>query len=86
VKESFYEELERIFDKFPNYHMKMLLRDFNAKVSREDIYKPTIEKENLHEISNDNGVRVVNFATTKNLTGKSTLLPHRNIHKYICTD
>jgi hypothetical protein len=30
------EELERIFDKFPKYRMKML-RDFNAKVAREDI-------------------------------------------------
>jgi hypothetical protein len=23
VKDSFYEELERIFDKFPKYHMKI---------------------------------------------------------------
>jgi hypothetical protein len=25
VKESFYEELERVFDKFPKYHTKILL-------------------------------------------------------------
>jgi hypothetical protein len=25
VKDSFHEELERIFDKFPKYHMKILL-------------------------------------------------------------
>jgi hydroxypyruvate isomerase len=60
VKDSFYEELERIFDKFPKYRMKILLEDFNAKVGREDIFKPTIENESLHEISNDNGVTVVN--------------------------
>jgi hypothetical protein len=42
VKDSFYEEVERVFDKFPKYHMKILLRDFNAKVGREDIFKPTI--------------------------------------------
>jgi hypothetical protein len=30
VKDSFYEELERVFDKFPKYHIKMLLGDFNA--------------------------------------------------------
>jgi hypothetical protein len=46
--------------------MKILLRDFNAKVGREDIFKPTIGNESLHEINNDNGVRVVNFATSKN--------------------
>jgi hypothetical protein len=32
VKDSFYEELERIFDKFLKYHMEILLGDFNAKV------------------------------------------------------
>jgi hypothetical protein len=30
VKDSFYKELERVFDKFPKYHMKILLGDFNA--------------------------------------------------------
>jgi hypothetical protein len=65
VKDSFNEELERIFDKFPKYHMKILLGDLNAKVGREDIFKLTIGNESLHEISNDNGVIVVNFATSK---------------------
>jgi hypothetical protein len=41
VKDSFYEELERVFDKFPKYHMK-LLGDFNAKEGKEDIFKPKI--------------------------------------------
>jgi hypothetical protein len=48
--------------------MKILLWDFNAKVGREDIFKPTFENEILQEISNDNGVRVVNFETSKDLT------------------
>jgi hypothetical protein len=65
--------------------MKILLRDFNAKVGREDIFKPTIGNESLHEISNDNGVRLVTFATSKNLRVKSTMFPHRNIHKYTWT-
>jgi hypothetical protein len=46
-----------------------LLVDFSA----EDIFKPTIEIKILNEISNNNGVRVVNFATSKNLTVKSTM-------------
>jgi hypothetical protein len=33
MKDSYYEELERVFDKFPKYLMKILLGDFNAKVS-----------------------------------------------------
>jgi exonuclease III len=55
VKGSFYEELERVFDKFPKYHTKILLGDFNAKAGKEDIFKPTIGIESLHEISSDNG-------------------------------
>jgi hypothetical protein len=72
VKGSFYEEFYRVFDKFPKYHMKILLEDFNAKVGREDIFKQAIGNGNLHEISNDNAVWIVNFTTFKNLTVPST--------------
>jgi hypothetical protein len=85
VKDSFYEELAHVFDQFPRYDMKILLSDFNAKVGREDIFKPTIRNDSSHEISNDNGVRVVNFATSKNLVVKSTMFPHCSIHKYTGT-
>jgi exonuclease III len=81
VKDRFYEKLEHAFDKFPNYHTKIMLGDFNAKVRREDIFKPTIGNESLYEISNNNGVRVINFATSKTLTVKSTMFPHYKIHK-----
>jgi hypothetical protein len=47
---SFYEELEEVFDQFPGYHMKILMRDFNAKVGRE---------ESLHEASNDNSFKKI---------------------------
>jgi hypothetical protein len=54
-------------------------------VGRKDTFKPTIGNESSHEISNDKGVRVVNFATSKNLVVNSTMFPHRNIHKYTWT-
>jgi len=59
-KESFYEELEQVFDHLPKYHTKMLLGEFNAKVGRKNIFNPTIEQERLHQDNNDNGVRLVN--------------------------
>jgi hypothetical protein len=74
-RKNFYQELERMLNKFPKYHMNVLLGDLNAK-KRQDI------NESLHEISSDNGVRVINFDTTKNLGVKSTMFLHRNIHKY----
>jgi hypothetical protein len=44
-----------------------MLADLNAEVVWEDIFKPTVGNEILHETSDGNGVRVVNFATTGNL-------------------
>ena len=51
-------------------------------MGRVNIFKPTIGQESLYQDSNDNGVRLVNFATSKNLVVKSTMFTHRNIHKY----
>jgi hypothetical protein len=62
--------------------MKILLGDLKAKVGGENIFKPTFGNESLHQDINDNGVRIVNFATSKNLVVKSTMFQHRNIHKY----
>jgi hypothetical protein len=61
VQDNFCDELESVFDKFPKYLMKV----FSAKVVREDIFNPIIGNDSLHEISTDNGVRIVNFATLK---------------------
>jgi len=47
--------------------MKILLGDFNEKEGRENIFKPT---ESLHWDSNDKGVRIVNFATSKHVIVK----------------
>ena len=55
-KDSFYEELEQVFDHFPRYRMKILLGDFNVKVGRENIFKTIIGNDSLHQDSNDNGV------------------------------
>jgi len=79
-KTSIYEELEQVSDRFPKYHMKILLGDFNAKLGREDIFKPTIGNERVCKDSNGNGVRIVNFAILKNLAVKSKIFPHQNIN------
>jgi hypothetical protein len=84
-KDCFYEELDRGFDHYPKHHMTIFFVDFNAKLWRKDILKPTIGNESLLQSSNDNGVRTVNFATPKNLVVKSTMFPHRKIHKHTWT-
>jgi len=66
---------------FPKYYMKILL----AEVGRENILKPTIGNESVHQDNSDNGVRIVNFATSKNLVFKLKMFQHPNIHKYTWT-
>jgi hypothetical protein len=41
--------------------MKILLGDFNAKVGRENVFKSTVGNDSLHQDSNDDGIRIVNF-------------------------
>jgi len=42
-------------------------------VGRENIFKPTIGNKSLHQDGNNNGVRLLNVATSKNLVVKSWL-------------
>ena len=48
----------------------------------ENIFKPTTVNDSLHQNSNDNGGRTVNFAASKNLAVKSMMYLHWDIHKY----
>jgi hypothetical protein len=73
IKDNFYDELDSVFNKFP------------VKVPKEKNFNPPAGNEALHNISNDNGVRAVKFATSNILTIESTMFSHRNIHKHAWT-
>jgi len=64
-KDRLNEELEYVFDHFPEYRMEILLGDFNAKLGLDYIFKPTTGNESLRQDSNDNDVRIVNFTHQK---------------------
>jgi len=84
-KDRFYKELQQVFDHFSKLHIRILLGDFKEKLGRQDILKPTIGNDSVHQDINDNGVRTVNLATSKNLVLKCTMFSHRNIHKHTWT-
>jgi hypothetical protein len=39
MEDSFYEVLEHVFGKFPKYHTKIWLGDFNTNIGREDSFQ-----------------------------------------------
>jgi len=80
-KDAFYEDLDRIYDKPPGNVIKIILSDLNAMCGKETQFQPTIGKESMHNISNDNGMRIISFASTKSMVISSTTFPHKKIHK-----
>jgi hypothetical protein len=81
IKNEFYDSLDMLYNSLPADKPKIVIRDFNAKIGKEMIYKPTIGSESLYVESNDNGYKLISFAAAKNMTISSTCFPHKNIHK-----
>ena len=54
-KESFYDLLQKTYEESPSYDVKIVIGDMNAQVGKEEMYHPTIGKQSLHEVTNDNG-------------------------------
>jgi len=60
--------------------IKIILGDFNAKVGKESIYKPTIGNESLHNEINNNRIKMIHFAISIGLNVIITTFPHKDIH------
>jgi len=53
----------------------------NVKVGKKVAFRPVIGSHSLHNISNDNGLRLIDLATERGLVVKCTMFPHKIIHK-----
>lgn len=80
-KEGFYSDLESVYNQCPKHDIKIIIGDMNAKIGQENIYRPTIGKYSLHNISNDNGTRLIDCAASLGMSIVSTYFQHRRIHK-----
>jgi len=56
--------------------------DLNAQIEQEERYKPVVGKHSLHERSNDNVVKLINFALSRGMNISSTQFPRKNIYKH----
>ena len=61
--------------------MKTLFRDYNENVGVENIFKPTIGIESLHQDINDIGVRIVSFSATNFLVLRARRSYIETFHK-----
>jgi hypothetical protein len=77
VKKDFYNLLEQNIDQIANSDFKVILGDFNAKVGKEHLYKATIDNKNLHNETNNNRIRMIQFAISKCFNVRSTTIPHK---------
>jgi hypothetical protein len=57
--------------------------DLDAKIGKEDIYRPTTVKYSGTTKSNDNGITLINSASSQNMVIGSTMFDHKDIHKII---
>lgn len=80
-KDAFYGILEEEVNKLPQYDIKIVIGDANAKVGREEIWTEVAGKESLHESTNENGLRLLTFASSANMKICSTMFPRKQIHK-----
>jgi hypothetical protein len=81
IKAALYEKLENTYNQIPRSDVKIILHDFNAKIGREEQYKSITEEHSKHNVSNNNGLRVIDVAAGKNTRICSTFFLHSNIHK-----
>ena len=70
---------------FPKYNITILLGYINAKIARKDIFKQTIGNKALHQVTKDNGVRILKLRHIKISGCYEHDIPARNIHTYTWT-
>ena len=81
-KDKFYGALSDTFDELPRHDLKLLLGDFNAKITSDRYGCESVNGgKSLHITSNDNGIRFVDFCAANELSIGGTLFQHKDNHK-----
>jgi hypothetical protein len=75
AKDAFYEQLT-----CPKNDVKLVMGDANAKVGKKTVHQPTIGRHIPHKSTNENGLRLIDFAAGRQMAIKSTYFMHKRIH------
>ena len=83
AKDVFYEQVQNILDKIPKHNLVILMGDWNAKIGdQQDGEGGVVGCHGLHGERSENGECFVQLCTSNNVVITTTLLPHKDIHKY----
>ena len=67
--------------KISKYDAIITVGDFNAKLGKEQLYKDIIGRHSLHDVTNNNGLRLVQYATTNNFKVLTTWFARKETWK-----
>ncbi|XP_039447421.1 craniofacial development protein 2-like [Culex pipiens pallens] len=81
-KDAFYEQLNWTYNSCPKHDVKDVIGNFNAQVGQEEEFRPVIGKFSAHVRTNENDLRLIDFATSKNMAVRSTCFQHNLRDKY----
>ena len=75
--ERFYNKLSDVCDKTPRNDALIPLGDFNAKNGKKHSNRRVTGRHTLHDITSENGEKLVQLAIAHNLETSSTKFQHR---------
>lgn len=79
------EELDDKYFSCPKNDVNIVLGNLNWKVGREAEFKRKIRRHGLHDTSNENGLRALNFSDEHIMVISSTLFPRNIMYKMTWT-
>lgn len=80
-KDSLYEQLTSVFAEVPRCDIKIIIGDFNAKLGKEKEIEEVFGKNSKHSTTNENGIKLVEFALEQDRQIKSTMFDRKDIYK-----
>ena len=80
-KETFYEQLQAVFQKTPKRDIRIVMGDLNAKIGKDNNdWRGTMGTEGLGQM-NENGLLFASFCALNELVIGGSLFPHKQTHK-----
>jgi len=80
IKNQFCEELQRVQNRVAKHDVTIILGGMNAKLWKDKLFSQVVGCHTLHNISNENGELVANYAISYDMFLISTNFQHKAIY------